>query len=136
MKQLLTALVVVVVLGSCAKAPEAIMASYISDVPYRSWACQDLGEETIRLNQALATASTQQSNARSGDVASVILLGIPASSFSGGNIAPEVARLKGETEAVNRAMRMNSCGGQIAMITPPPEPAKPRYTPAGRAALQ
>lgn len=87
------------------------MPSYVSDVGYRSWSCKDLGEETLRLSAALATTSQQQDQARSEDTAGVLLLGLPVSSLSGGNVAPEIARLKGEQEAVHQASMEKRCGG-------------------------
>ena len=89
--------------AACAPTPESIQPSYVSEVPYQSWTCQQLGEELIRLSAALATASVQQSSARSNDVAGVLLLGLPMGSMSGQSIAPQIARYKGEQEAVNRA---------------------------------
>ncbi|WP_281405000.1 hypothetical protein [Nitratireductor sp. XY-223] len=37
------------------------------------------------------------------DVVGVILIGLPVSSLSGDNIAPQIARLKGEKEAIRQA---------------------------------
>jgi hypothetical protein len=39
----------------------------------------------------------------------VIFLGLPISSMTGGNVASEVARLKGHTNAVRQAMIKQSC---------------------------
>ena len=114
------------VLAACAQAPEAIMPAYTSEVPYLSWTCQHLAEEVPRLNNALATASVAQQQARSNDIAGVILLGLPVGSLSGQNIAPQIARLRGEVEAVERAMRRNNCA--VAIV--PPAPA-PETRPAG-----
>ena len=99
----------VVLVGACAKSPDSIQASYVSEVTYQSWSCSQLGEESQRLSAALATASTQQERARGNDVVGVILIGLPVSSLSGDNIAPEIARLKGEQEAVRRAMITKNC---------------------------
>lgn len=96
-------------LTACAKSPESISASYVSEVGYRSWTCQQLGEEQHRLSAAYAVAAQQQEKARSNDVAGVILIGLPVSSLSGDNIAPEIARLKGEQEAVRKAMIVKKC---------------------------
>jgi hypothetical protein len=63
----------------------------------------------MRLSQALAQASTQQENARTNDTVGVILIGLPVSSLSGDNIAPEIARLKGETEAVRKVSIGKGC---------------------------
>ena len=109
---------------ACAKSPESISPSYISDVGYQSWSCQQLGEEQQRLGQALAVASQQQEKARTNDTVGVILLGLPVSSLSGDNIAPEIARLKGEQELPPPGPRGTSArGGGI--------PVLPRWPPRG-----
>src|SRR3569623_424553 len=100
----------VALVAACAPTPESIQPADVSEVPYQSWTCQQLGEELGRLNNALSTASVQQHSARSHDVAGVILLGLPVGSMSGQSIAPQIARYKGEQEAVNRAMIRNNCG--------------------------
>ncbi|MDX6807143.1 hypothetical protein [Terrihabitans rhizophilus] len=102
----------VAVLGTaaCAQKPETIQASYISDVGYQSWRCDQLAGEAPRIEAALAQASAQQNQTRSNDTAGVIFLGLPVSSMSGGNVAPEIARLKGEKEAIRRAMTLKDCG--------------------------
>jgi hypothetical protein len=54
----------------------------------------------------------------------VVLIGLPVSTLSGSNMAAEIAKLKGEMEALNRAAIANNCN------LPPPPPAvvpeKPR----------
>ncbi|WP_245427728.1 hypothetical protein [Pleomorphomonas carboxyditropha] len=107
-------------LGGCAKSPESIAPSYISEVGYQAWSCPQLSEETLRLSSAYATAAQQQEKARTNDVVGVILIGLPVSSLSGDNIAPEIARLKGEQEAVRKAMVLKNCA---AAAVPPPATA-------------
>lgn len=97
------------VLAGCARSPDGISPSYVSDVGYQSYSCQQLATEQARLSAALATASTQQEKARTNDIVGVLLIGLPVSSLSGDNIAPEIARLKGEIEAVNRASTVKNC---------------------------
>jgi hypothetical protein len=103
------ATVILIALAGCAKSPESIAPSYISDMNYRELDCSQLTDEDRRLTQALATASTQQKNARSNDTVGVLLIGLPVSSMSGDNIAPEIARLKGEQDAVRRARLSKRC---------------------------
>lgn len=107
-------------LAACAPTPESIQPAYVSEVPYQSWTCQQLGEELARLNNALSTASIQQNSARSNDVAGVIFLGLPVGSMSGQSVAPQIARYKGEQEAVNRALIRNSCGEMRRLYPPAP----------------
>lgn len=101
----------IMLISACAKSPESIAPAYISEVNYQHWSCAQLGEESGRLSQALAQASTQQENARTNDTVGIILIGLPVSSLSGDNIAPEIARLKGETEAVRKVSISKGCVG-------------------------
>jgi hypothetical protein len=95
--------------AACAPTPESIAPAYVSELPYRGYTCDQLGEEQARLQQALATASGQQSNARSNDVVGIILIGMPVGSMSGQSIAPQISLYKGQLEAVHRASIRNSC---------------------------
>lgn len=96
-------------LAACAAAPASIQPAYVSAVPYESWTCTQLAEESIRVNDALATASRAQEQARGNDAVGVILIGIPVSSLSGGNIAPQIAHLKGQKNAIETTMITKNC---------------------------
>jgi hypothetical protein len=95
--------------GGCAVSPESIGPSYASAVGYRSWTCSQLNEEFEQLYAALARASVQQDKAVTDDIVGVLLIGIPVSTLSGSNIAPEIGRLKGEIEAVRKAAITTNC---------------------------
>lgn len=58
---------------------------------------------------ALTTASARQENARTNDMVGVVLIGLPVSSLSGDNIAPEFSRLKGEMDATHKAFHSKGC---------------------------
>lgn len=100
---------VAVLLAGCAKAPSAIAPSYVSAVPYESYSCRQLGEERSRLQAAYTVAAKQQEDARTGDVVGVIFLGLPTSTLSGGNIAPQIANLKGQMVAVDQTIIAKNC---------------------------
>lgn len=106
--RLLTVAVPIFIAG-CAKSPESIAPAYVSEVPYSQWSCKQLGEEQQRLSSAYTVAAQQQEKARGNDIAGVIILGLPVSSLSGDNIAPQIAELKGEQEAVRKAMILKNC---------------------------
>jgi len=103
------ALAAVTLLTACAKSPESIGPSYVSEIGYHRWTCRQLGEENARLQSALAVASAQQSNAHTTDIVTVVLIGLPVSTLSGDNIAPEIGRLKGEIEATYKAYNSKQC---------------------------
>ena len=96
-------------LAGCAQSPESIRPAYVSPMVYLNWSCPQIFEEQARLTNALATASIQQEQARSNDTAAVIFLGLTLASMTGANIAPEIARYKGEQEAVRLAGIHHSC---------------------------
>ncbi len=84
-----------VVLAVCAPTPESIQPAYVSEMTYQNWTCLQFSEEETRLNAAYVTAASQENNARSNDTLGVIFLGLPLSPMSGGNVAPQIASLKG-----------------------------------------
>lgn len=110
--------------SACAQTPESVAPSYISEVTYQNWTCGQLAEEQQRVASALTTASAAQNNARSQDIAGIILLGVPVSSMSGGNIAPEIARLKGHQEAIGRASTLKKCTAATPGTTPLTTPTR------------
>lgn len=93
----------------CASSPESIAPAYISDMSYSHWTCEQLAQEQPRLVSALSTACDAQRRCRANDTAGVIFLGLPVSSLSGSNMASEVARLKGELQALQRAGILKNC---------------------------
>jgi hypothetical protein len=104
------AIIAALTVAGCAKSPESIAPAYVSEVSYQNWTCNQLVEETSRVSAALAQASGQQENARTTDTVGVLLIGLPVSSLSGDNIAPQIAQLKGQTEAIHRATVTKNCG--------------------------
>ena len=140
MKRALGLAAIAACLAGCAATPESIAPAYISEVTYQNWSCQQLSEETVRLSAAYQVAASEQHHARTNDTVGVIFLGLPVASMSGGNVAPQVASLKGNQDAVQRAMILKNCrnsGGEVQAAvyqqptaSTPPQPA-PAPTVAG-----
>lgn len=105
--------------SGCATKPEDIAPAYVSTMVYSPYNIEQLRQEEMRLQAALATASAAQREARSNDTLGVIFLGLPVSSLSGSNQASNIARLKGELEAVQKT---------IALKTGQSDGAKPATT--------
>lgn len=96
--------------------PESIPPAYVSYMSYMGWTCDQLAEEQGRLVSALSSASDAQRQARTNDTVGVICIGLPVSSLSGSNQASNIARLKGELEALQKAMIQKNCGKNIVPI--------------------
>ena len=106
--------------AGCATAPENIAPAYVSHMAYLQFTIEQLGQEEARLQAALSSSSDAQRKARSNDTLGVIFLGLPVSSLSGSNQASNVARLKGELEAVQKAIILK--GGKVKDAAIPASP--------------
>jgi hypothetical protein len=109
MKGILAAVAFAGLVCGCAAPPEAIGPAYVSPYQYSNLNCRELQEEAQRVDAALAQASAQQEQARGNDIAGVILIGVPVSTLSGTNVAPQVASLKGQKEALHLALLNKHC---------------------------
>jgi len=116
-------IIAAVCLAACASSPEHIAPAKVSEEPYLAWTCERLGEESYRLRDALVAASAKQQRAAENDAVGVFLIGLPVASMSGGDVSPEVSRLKGESAAVRKAATKNGC--REAMLAPEPPPTSP-----------
>lgn len=116
-------IIIAMSLAACASSPEGIAPAKVSEEPYLTWSCERLGEESYRLRDALAAASAEQQRAARNDALGVFLIGLPIASMSGGDVSPEVSRLKGESAAVRKAASQNGCSE--AMLAPEPPQASP-----------
>lgn len=104
-----------VVAASCASRPEDVTAAYISPVQYQSYSCRQLGQEAQAVSGRAAVASGQQDAQRSRDTAvtaAAIVIFWPAAFLVGGNSGntAELARLKGQMEAIEAASIQKRCG--------------------------
>ena len=114
-KQSIALAVAAVLLTGCATNPNDIAPSYVSPVLYNNLTCEQLAGEAARVSSAAATASGAQKNQAGKDAAMVgigLVLFWPSLFFIGGDkqSAAEVARLKGEMNAIEAANLQKQCG--------------------------
>ena len=102
--------------AGCAQKPEAIAPAYVSPTTYQDWDCTQLKAEAVRLDAALNQASATQNKARQNDTVGVILLGLPVSSLSGGNVADQIAFLKGNKDTIQQTQ----IGRRCIVVVPAP----------------
>jgi hypothetical protein len=106
------------ILGGCASSSDKITASYVSPMLYEGWNCRQLVEEAQRVSHhAAAAAGAQDSQASKDAVATTVgaIVFWPALFLIGGDKqnAAELARLKGEMEAIEQASIRKNCGIQF-----------------------
>lgn len=101
--------------AGCASRSEDVAASYVSPISYQSYSCRELGQEAQRVSSAAAGAAGAQDSQRTKDAVATtaaIVVFWPAVFFVGGDNAKtaELARLKGQMQAVEQASIQKKCG--------------------------
>lgn len=101
-------------MAACASSPDNISSSYVSPLVYADYDCDQTREEMIRLQTRVAEVTGQQRKASRNDkIATGVGLVIfwPALFFlmSDSDKKDELARLKGEYEALQKAGISKKC---------------------------
>jgi hypothetical protein len=110
--------------GACASSSADIKAAYVSPITYQSYDCSQLSAEAERLSaRATQAAGVQDANRTSDAVATtvgVVIFWPALFALKGdGNNAAELARLKGEMEAVEGESILKKCGITFQRPAPP-----------------
>lgn len=123
-RRLCMSMAILLLATSCASNPDNIEGKYVSPVIYQNWTCDQITEERVRLSREVTRISGLQRENAHADAAMMtvgivllwpVLFGLAATK----DRKDEVARLKGEYEAVDQAMRQKQC------VLPPPPVSQP-----------
>ncbi len=120
MHRVLGALVVAAVLAGCADNSREITSSYVSPIKYGSYSCVQLEQEYARVLTRSAEINQKQDAIASNDAAAMsvgMILFWPALFFiDSDDHKEEVARLKGEIDAVENSSVQKNCRGLSQQI--------------------
>lgn len=124
MRKLVVAMSAVLSVAGCAKDASQVGATYVSPVQYESYTCQQLAEEASRVSgRAAEAAGVQDQKSTSDKVAMGVGLIVfwPALLFTKGNDenTAELARLKGQMDAIEQASIQKKCGITFQHAPPP-----------------
>lgn len=92
----------------CATRPESISASFVSHEKYMGQTCPQLTDSMSDARAKLTEYSKMQDTKANVDAATVFLVLIPASKLSGDHVG-DVAKYKGEVEAIETAQIKTGC---------------------------
>lgn len=114
-------------LASCAKSSDQIGATYVSPILYENYTCPQLAEEVQRISaRASQAAGVQDQKATNDAIAMTVGLVIvwPALLFIKGNDenSAELARLRGQMDAIEQASIRKRCGITFQRAPAPPPP--------------
>ena len=105
--------------AACANRPESIHASYVSHEKYAYLDCPALALKMSETKEELARMSKLQDEKATGDAIGVFLILVPVSKLTG-DYEGDVARLKGEVEAIETAQIKARCKTVDVRAAPPP----------------
>jgi hypothetical protein len=111
-------------LAGCATSSDKIAPAYVSPLQYDGYNCKQLAEEAQRISAHAAAAAGAQDSQRTQDqvaTTAAIIIFWPAAFFVGGDKqnAAELARLKGEMDAIEQVSIRKQCGIQFRSAPPP-----------------
>lgn len=107
MKRTLMLISTAVILGGCAEKPAAIQPVSVGDV-YSSISCRKARDLYKAEAAKVPTLVASQKSAANSDTIGVLLIGLPVSSMSGGDLEGEIATTKGKLIALGA--RLEVCG--------------------------
>jgi hypothetical protein len=110
---------------ACATNPDNIGKQYVSDLQYQSYSCKQLEMEARRVNGRIGDVYQQAKKLANDDAIQMgigLILFWPTLFFLEGGDGPaamEYARLKGESEAIERSTIQKNCGLTKQNFIPP-----------------
>lgn len=124
-----------ILLSACAKDASQVGATYISPVTYEGYTCAQLGEEAQRVSGRAAQAAGVQDQKSTNDAVAMgvgLIIFWPAMLMTKGNDenTAELARLKGQMDAIEQVSIRKKCGIQFQRPAPPPTVASTATTPS------
>ncbi|WFS02219.1 hypothetical protein [Rhizobium tumorigenes] len=96
-------------MASCAKRPGAIVPVDIPMAAYSNLSCPQLSQELIKEQGKLSSLSSAQNNAATGDAVGVFLIGVPASSLTGGDKEGDISVSKGKVISIESTLKAKGC---------------------------
>ncbi len=103
-----TTALAILILAGCANRPESISASHVAHEKYASLNCDELRIELADARNTLRDFSDKQDTKANIDAGGVFLALIPVSALTGDHEA-DVAKWKGEIEAIETAQIIKKC---------------------------
>jgi len=109
MKNAILILVSMIMLGACAKKPDAVEPAKIDHTPYLQLSCSNLAQKQNEGQLAVESLSAKQKAAADNDALGVFLLGLPLASMSGNDPEAQLSIAKGQLNAIKMARASKRC---------------------------
>jgi len=136
MRKRIAAVIAALLVAGCAKDANQVGATYVSPVTYETYTCPQLAEEAQRVSAHAAEASGVQDQKATNDKVAMgvgLIIFWPALLFTKGNDenTAELARLKGQMDAIEQESISKHCGITFQHAPPSPQAGPAPKAPAG-----
>ena len=98
------------VLAACSQPPSMITGMSIDSSEFSHLDCEGLIREQSAVKSKLDQSERLQRMYVAGDIASVLVVGVPPTAITGSN-SNDISRYKGELIAIGRSLRLKQCPG-------------------------
>lgn len=118
-KKLFVVFLMVVFTSGCATKSDNIKADSVSPLAYQGYSCDQVGQEMLRIGRKVSEMAAQQDSTATKDAVAMgvgLVIFWPSLFFlaAGEDNKKEIARLKGESEALEQIAITKNCTGAIA----------------------
>ena len=117
-------------IGGCAKDASEVGTTYVSPITYQSYSCEQLGEEAQRVSAAAAQAAGVQDQTVAMGVGLIVIWPVLFLTKGNDEKTTEVARLKGEMDAIEQEAIAKHC--RITFEHAPPSASSSPAVASGR----
>lgn len=106
--------------SACSTTPENVQANYVSPLEYHAYDCDQIAQEMRRVGRRVREVAGHQQDEATNDAIAMgvgLVVFFPALFFlPGGDKEEELARLKGESEALEQAAIGKNCETLLRQI--------------------
>ena len=96
------------VMAACSQPPSMITGMSIDSSEFSHLDCEGLVGEQSRVKSELDQSERLQRMYVAGDIASVLVVGVPPTAVTGSN-SNDISRYKGELIAIGRSLKLSQC---------------------------
>jgi starvation-inducible outer membrane lipoprotein len=109
MKKFVICAAAMLLAAGCAKRPEEIIAAAVPAESYMQMQCAQLASLKVQKEAELGKLSEHQAKVAEHDKAAMYVLHVPMGTITQGDKEEQVARAKGEVQAINTAYQSKNC---------------------------
>ena len=102
-------LMAVALLAGCSQTADSIKPASVDGSKYAAMSCDGLKAENASISATLGDLSAKQAKAAEADKTAFVVGGLLAASVVGEDHSKEIARLKGEQAAIQKASAAHNC---------------------------